>query len=298
MTKISVIIPVYNDPVGIRTTLRSVCEQTDDNYEVIPVDNNSTDTTPDIIKVFEQRFPDIVNPQKETDVQSSYAARNTGIKNAVGDILLFIDSDMWVDSTWLSDVRQTLQKTNCEYLGWNIELVAESDGGPEPPLVSYERIISFSTKAYIEKQKFTPTCGLAVKKSVIDTVGDFDERLISGGDKEFGQRVHRAGFKQCYTDNVTSYHPARETWKEKKKQAIRIGRGHAHLYSFHPEVEPVHPLHPIRYTPPNPFVFRKQAEMKISVIDFSKMYIIAWILKMMELYGLLSEYISGRSAHN
>ena len=298
MRTISVIIPVYNDPVGIKTTLRSVCEQTDDNYEVIPVDNNSTDTTPDIIQEFEQRFPDIINAQKETDVQSSYAARNTGIENAVGDILLFIDSDMWVDSTWVSDVRQTLQKTNCEYLGWNIELVAESDGGPEPPLVSYERMVSFAIKSYIEKQNFTPTCGLAVKKSVIDTVGDFDERLISGGDKEFGQRVHRAGFKQCYTDNVTSYHPVRETWKEKKKQAIRIGRGHAQLYRFHSEAEPIHPLHPVRYAPPNPFVLRNQADVKISVTDFSKLYIIAWVLKMMEVYGLLSEYIFDKSVHN
>jgi len=290
MATISVIIPVYNDPSGIETTLQSVCEQTDSDYEVIPVDNNSNDTTQDIIETFEQEFPDVVNKQEETEIQSSYAARNKGIQHATGDILVFIDSDMWVDSTWIYDVRQSLQNTDCDYLGWDIELVAETDDKTKSSLVFYEETVSFSVRKYLEKNNFTPTCGLAVRKCVIEAVGDFDERLISGGDKEFGHRVHRAGFEQCYTDKITSYHPVRKTWSEKKNQAIRIGRGHTQLYLSHPEMNVVHPLHPFQYLPPNPFQVRNQQHTNCSIFFFVKLYLIAWMLKLIESFGSLSQY--------
>ena len=59
--------------------------------------------------------------------------------------------------------------------------------------------------------------------------------IESGGDKEFGQRVHVAGFKQHYDHNLTLYHPSRSTYASILKKYKRIARGHAQLAHYYPE---------------------------------------------------------------
>ena len=86
---VSVIVPVYNDPEGIRDCLTALSEQSypDDRYEVIVVDNGSTDSTRSVISEFPVTF------RIEDEIQGSYAARNTGIANAHGDVFGFVDAD-------------------------------------------------------------------------------------------------------------------------------------------------------------------------------------------------------------
>jgi glycosyltransferase involved in cell wall biosynthesis len=291
--KASVVVPVYNEPTGIRTTLNSLLEQRADNFEILAVNNDSTDETGEVISEIAASHSDTVKMFEETDIQSSYAARNTGIENASGEFLLFLDADMWVPETWVEDLVTTLESRECDYLGFNIEVVANKDPGFWE---QYEQSFSFPVESYLEHKHFAPTCALAVKREVFDDLGLFDERLESGGDKEFGQRVHRSGFKQCYADDVTAFHPARDSWAELKSKALRIGRGGAQIRRYHSEVDSYnHPLHLVNFLPPSPLRLKRRfADYNASVLEFIGFYLLEYVLKIIQTYGTIRESLALR----
>ena len=98
---VSIIIPVHNDPNGISITLTSLSKQDYPNaaWEIIVVDNNSSDNTAQIADSFKNKISQLQITSESK--QSSYAARNKGISMASGEILAFIDSDMSVESEWI-----------------------------------------------------------------------------------------------------------------------------------------------------------------------------------------------------
>ena len=292
--KLSVIVPVYNDPSGIRTTLDSLTTQTHDDYEVLPVDNASTDDTADVIHAFADDHPNLIHPLEETDVQSSYAARNTGIERATGDVLLFLDADMWAPETWIEEMIGALESKDCDYLGCAVEVVTSED--PTFP-ERYEAALAFPVETYLEDKQFAPTCALAVRRDVIDAVGPFDERLVSGGDREFGRRVHRAGFAQGFTDETTAYHPARDSIGVLLTKAKRIGRGRAQVRRFHPQENSYpHPLHPINYLPPSPWrLSRRYSGVATSRRSLLGFYCLEYWLKLVQSLSSLREMVSIRS---
>ncbi|ELY95610.1 glycosyltransferase [Natrialba taiwanensis] len=296
--RVSTVVPVYNDPGGVETTLDSLTEQTYENYEIIPVDNNSTDRTPDVIRRWESAYPDRVVPAVETAVQSSYAARNTGIDRASGEILLFIDADIWVEETWISEMVSALESRDCDYLGCNVEIVPNSDSASL--WERYERALSFPVETYLERKHFAPTCALAVRRAVFDEIGPFDDQLVSGGDKEFGQRVHQAGFKQGYAGSITVSHPARDSFAALRSKARRIGRGRAQLRHYHPAFSDyVHPLHPVRFLPPSPLrLYRRYSGTSVSAPEMLSYYVLEYGLKLIQTTSSLRETVAlarGRS---
>jgi len=102
--KVSVIIPCYNNEPYLGRCLAALFAQTypRDEYEVIFVDNNSTDRSVEIAK----GFPDLMILGEKA--QSSYAARNRGVMQASGEILIFTDSDCEVCPTWIEDMVSSL----------------------------------------------------------------------------------------------------------------------------------------------------------------------------------------------
>ncbi len=288
--QVSVIIPVYNDPRGIRTTLDSLVNQQYNGCEILPVDNDSSDHTVDVIDEIGSGHPDFHQFLEETDVQSSYAARNTGIEHASGNILLFLDADIWVPKTWIEDMVMILESNDYDYLGCNVEVVADD----RPNFWErYEQSFSFPVETYLEDKHFAPTCALAVRREVFEEVGLFDERLESGGDKEFGQRVHQAGFEQGYAGDITAYHPARNSWDALHSKALRIGRGRAQKRQYYPNAGNYHhPLHPINYLPPSPFRLRRRFSGRdVSLPSIVGFYLLEYILKLTQTYGTIRESI-------
>ncbi len=289
---VSVIVPVYNDPDGVQVTLDSLTSQNYDRYRVFPVDNDSTDSTRAVIDEFGDLYPDRIFPAIESEVQSSYAARNRGVYHSSGDMLLFLDADVWVPETWIEDMVSTLESNDYDYLGCNVEVVADD----RPNFWErYEQSFSFPVETYLEDKHFAPTCALAVRREVFEEVGLFDERLESGGDKEFGQRVHHAGFKQGYAEDVTAYHPARDSWDALRSKAFRIGRGRAQKRQYHPELGDAHPLHPINYLPPSPFRLRcRFSGQDTSLPSLVGFYLLEYVLKLTQSYGMIRETLAQR----
>jgi glycosyltransferase involved in cell wall biosynthesis len=98
LPKISVIIPIYNGESDLPNLLNCLGTQTypANRVEYLLVDNGSIDRTADIIKAFAEQSQSqelIIRYLSENNIQSSYAARNTGIREATGEFLAFTDVD-------------------------------------------------------------------------------------------------------------------------------------------------------------------------------------------------------------
>lgn len=230
---VSVIVPVYNDPGGLRETLEAVTDQSypDDSHEILVVDNDSTDETPTVAKSFADRYAH-VEYLLEDDRQSSYAARNTGIRHASGDVFAFVDADMTVDDDWLESAICAFEEKGAEYMACNVE-VTPSAGG-ESLVEKYTLRTAFPIGWFIDELEFAPTCCLVVDRSVIEDVGSFDPRLISSGDREFGHRVRDSGRELQFAPEVSMYHPARASLESVLKKSRRIGRGFCQLRALYP----------------------------------------------------------------
>lgn len=105
---ISIIIPLYNVERYVDSCLQSVVQQIDERVEVIIVNDGSTDQSPDICQKYENRYQSIrVVNQANAGLS---AARNTGIKNAHGDYILFLDSDDYLAPEAIKQVIEATTK--------------------------------------------------------------------------------------------------------------------------------------------------------------------------------------------
>lgn len=96
--KISVIIPTYNRAEMLKGALFSLMKQARIPDEVVVVNNNSSDNTPEVVADFKDKLniKYLIEP-----TQGTSTARNTGIKNASGEIIVFLDDDCVADENWL-----------------------------------------------------------------------------------------------------------------------------------------------------------------------------------------------------
>jgi glycosyltransferase involved in cell wall biosynthesis len=283
---LSVIIPVYNDPEGLETTVESLLNQTVDDYEILIADNGSTDLTRKLAKAYATR--DRIIHVVEDEIQGSYAARNAGIAAARGEILCFIDANMWVDSTWLERVQERIRSDEADYLGCNVEIVVDE----ETIFAEYNRENGFPVETYIAEENFAPTCCLVVRRSVIDAVGPFDKRLVSSGDAEFGKRVHRAGYEQAFAGDITMYHPARSSLLSLLQKQSRIGRGQVQRATYHPEPFGLkrHPVHPFNFLPVPPTVLPELCTDRL-LYRCAFMYGISCLEKFASTLGKMAEWM-------
>jgi glycosyltransferase involved in cell wall biosynthesis len=231
---VSVIIPVYNDPLGLNETLDSLVKQDYpiNHWEIIVVDNNSISDINNIV----QRYLDNdirIKYFVEREKQSSYAARNRGIKQSRGEILAFIDADMTVNSDWISRGVSKISNRKGDYIGCRVDIypVHQSPNIWE----IYNMLTGFTIREYIENQRYSITGNLFISRELIEKVGVFDDRFFSGGDQEFGNRVTDAGFKLYYDDANKMEHPARSSMRSIWNKYYRIGKGSADLQIFYPE---------------------------------------------------------------
>ncbi|MWV40413.1 glycosyltransferase [Natrialba sp. INN-245] len=231
MQTVSIVVPVYNDLEGIQTTLESLLQHTPSETQIVVVDNDSSDDTPAIVAEYADDH-ERVTLVFERDVQSSYAARNTGIEHADEDVVCFLDADQRVTDGWLENALERVRETEAHYLAPDIELEAPDDPSPT---ARYNLVSGFPIAAFLEQHHYAPTSCLFVTHELLEDVGRFDDRLVSGGDLEFGNRVYEAGYDLAYAPEATVVHPTRTTFRSLYSRNVRIGRGHCQLQRHYPE---------------------------------------------------------------
>jgi GT2 family glycosyltransferase len=238
----------------------------------------------------------------EDEVQSSYAARNRGIDaaRADGDLVAFVDADMEAPPDYLADVVDSAATRGWDYLGVRVELFTE---GSETAVSEWDRLYGFRERKSLEADHFAPTNSLVVRREVLDAVGDFDERLASSGDYEFGRRVHAAGFEQAFEPDIVLRHPARRTLRAFVNKYLRIGRGYTQLSRLHPDLFHQPPVwDPRHFLPPNPLAFRRvlrdRSDRRVGVRTALAVYLVLWLQKLVLVAGRLSERREARSSNS
>ncbi len=170
---ISVVVCSYNGARTIRETLDGLCRLDYAPYEVIVVNDGSTDTTSAIAGEYDVRV--ISGPNRGLS-----HARNVGLHAARGEIVAFIDDDAWPDPHWLTYLAATFARTSHAAVGGpNIPppgdgevgaCVANAPGGPIHVLVG-------DTEA-----EHIPGCNMAFRRTALEAVGGFDEQFRRAGD--------------------------------------------------------------------------------------------------------------------
>lgn len=216
---VSVIIPVYNDQIGIQACLEALAIQSypQDQYEVIVVDNDSN--PPIAIDPAYTSFARILycsNP-------GSYAARNTGISAAEGEILAFTDADCIPDQYWIQKgVDFLLMDAGKTVVGGDVHFRLSN----KPTTVAnYQSLVSFGQKTNIEYRKFIATANFFATREQFILIGGFDERLLSGGDLEWCWRAIFAGFTLKYAEKVVVHTSPRNSLAEAIRQTRRVAGG-------------------------------------------------------------------------
>jgi glycosyltransferase involved in cell wall biosynthesis len=214
---VSIIVPVRNAPGRIQTCIEALLDQTypQDRYEIIVVDNGSTDNTPQVI----QSYP--VCMLVENRGQSPYSARNRGLEYASGSLIALIDASCCPVPKWLACGVSSLLEEPADLVGGKITFTFS----PEKTIGEIvDSLYNVQVKNYIENEKGTVTGNLFVRKSVVDAIGLFPERIRSGGDMFWTRRATDAGFKVVYASRAEVFYPARKLVPLLKKQ-YRVGRG-------------------------------------------------------------------------
>jgi hypothetical protein len=238
--QVSVIIPAYNAEDTILDTLQSLVDQTFPHWEAIVIDDGSTDATSTVVSNFignERRFR-LVRQENKGESE----ARNSGIKLARFDWLLFLDSDDWILPQHLERLTSILEAKpdlDAAYCGWTYvtpddQFIFGSPGKEEGDLFAQHAGYCFSVvHTYL------------VRHAVVQAAGGFDLSLRTCADWDLWQRIARTGARFGVAPEILAVYriragsATRDGHQLLKDGLSVITRGHA----SDPRVLKPHPLH-------------------------------------------------------
>lgn len=226
---ISIIIPVYNAAGFIRKTLEGVKNQKvrrPEAQEVIVVDDGSTDNTLEIIEKYKKDMNLKIIRQKN---KGPGAARNKGVKNSQGDIVVFIDSDCIPPKNWLRKLLAPLERGYAGAVG------SYKTGNPESPVARFAgwEIEYKQQKMKGESTDWAGSYNCAYRKEVFESVGGFREEMVQAEDADLSFRVTSKGYKIKYVPSAYVYHHHTSTLREHLKERLKRGYWKVFLFFRH-----------------------------------------------------------------
>lgn len=130
MIKVSIIIPVYNTEKYLYKCLESVVNQSIDDYEVIIINDGSTDNSIDIISKFKEKYPDMITVLNQENCGQA-VARNRGISVATGEYIGFVDSDDCISCNMYAEMYRQIVLDDSDYIDCNYKYIEVLRDGTE-----------------------------------------------------------------------------------------------------------------------------------------------------------------------
>lgn len=222
--RVSVIVCTYNGARTIGECCRGLRELDYPDYEVIVVDDGSTDHSGDIAAASCVHL--IRTPNRGLS-----AARNTGLGAATGEIVAYIDDDAYPDPQWLKYLVHTLvEPAGANHAGsggpnlppagdsWIADCVARAPGGPSQVLIS-DRLA-----------EHIPGCNMAFRRRCLEAVGGFDAQFRTAGDDvDLCWRLQQRGWTLGFSHAAVVWHHRRNSVRRYLRQQIGYGRAEALL---------------------------------------------------------------------
>jgi glycosyltransferase involved in cell wall biosynthesis len=198
MTKrISVIIPNYNGACTIGECLDAVCSSDHGDFEVIVVDDCSTDGSVEVIR----RFPcSLVILERNS---GAAVARNTGARNSSGEVLFFIDSDCVVDRDTLSIADKTIEGHEDAVFGGTYNRLPFDDNF----FSVFQSVFINYSETKSDEPDYVATHAMVIGRELFEKSGGFSEDFMPIlEDVEFSHRLRRAGIALKMNPEITVRH--------------------------------------------------------------------------------------------
>jgi glycosyltransferase involved in cell wall biosynthesis len=185
--KFTFIVPMLNEERNIGRCLESILQLNipKNEYEVIAVDNGSTDNTCFIVESFANRMNLQLLEIPEVNISG---LRNSGALRSKGDYLGFIDADCTVPHDWVDHIMDYLQRPDIGVVGCTYKV-------PSSSWVALAWDLKNEKRRRLGEVSFVPAGGLAVSKKNFLRIKGFDERLVTNEDCDLCFRLKRANKK-------------------------------------------------------------------------------------------------------
>ncbi len=233
MKKYSVIVPVYNRIDEVRDLLQSLSAQTFRNFEVIIVEDGSTEPCGEAVESFGKQL-DVKYFFKDNEGRS--IARNYGIERSCGDYLIFFDSDCVIPPDYFEILDRELQK-----------IPLDCFGGPDAAHSSFtptQKAISFAMTSFlttggirggkVQMEKFVPrSFNMGYSRKVYDSVGGFREMFSE--DIDISTRIRQAGFSIGLIHPAHVFHKRRIDFRRFWRQVYVFGMSRITLKLLYPD---------------------------------------------------------------
>jgi cellulose synthase/poly-beta-1,6-N-acetylglucosamine synthase-like glycosyltransferase len=231
---VSVIVPIYNGDTDVPDLLDCLRSQTYpiDRVEYCLIDNNSSDRTTALLEAAARQGDITLHPLRETQIQSSYAARNTGIRAARGEVFAFTDADCRPQPNWLPELIEPFGDPKVGIVAGEIRaLPAESlleRHAEKAETLSQKHTLNHSFCPYGQ------TANLAIRREALEQVGLFRPYLTTGGDADMCWRIlRRTDWQLAFAASAVVLHRHRATLRELYSQWRRYGESNRYLHQLH-----------------------------------------------------------------
>src|SRR2546429_6587023 len=225
--RVSVVVCTYNGGRVIRDCLEGLRNLDYPDFEVIVVNDGSTDATAVVLREYDFRVI-------TTENHGLGSARNTGMEAATGEIVAYLDDDAYPDPHWLAYLSATFCSTTHAAVGgpniappgdgWIAECVANAPGNPAHVLVSDR------------EAEHIPGCNMAVRKASLHAVGGFDPQFrVAGDDVDLCWRLRERGETLGFSPGAMVWHHRRNSVRTFWKQQVGYGRAEGFLERKWPE---------------------------------------------------------------
>ncbi len=201
-------------------------------YEVLVVDNGSTDATPAVVDRIAATFPVPLRRVFE-DRPGVGRARNRGVAEAAGEWIAFFDDDQAADRLWLTELFALAERKRLRCVGGQVRI--KLPAGVDRELSPVCRMLLGCSVEMPAERPYTPSCtpgagNLMVHRSVFAEIGGFDETCSRGEDTDLFVRMYKAGIDAWYSPAAIIDHlipPGRLTDEFLLRLSDRMGTGMA-----------------------------------------------------------------------
>lgn len=210
---LGIVIPHLNQPEFLRHCLQSLAPQIAvyPGVEVIVVDNGSRQLPLEVCRDY-----DFVRLEQEPEAGPG-PARNRGIAVCGADLLAFIDADCVAGAGWLKSIVAAFASRKDMLIAGGDVRIGLADPRNMTMLEAYESVFAYRQKDYIERQGFSGTGNLAMRRAAFEMTGPFAGIAVAE-DRDWGRRATAKGLRIAYLPEMIVYHPARKSFAELRRK--------------------------------------------------------------------------------
>jgi glycosyltransferase involved in cell wall biosynthesis len=215
MLKTSIIICTYNREAYLPKCLEHLRLQTADrnSFEIVLINNNSSDNTDAICKAFQQNNPELNITYVIETTPGLSAARNCGIENSKGEILCFIDDDGFAVAEYVSIIQDFAENPKYQdFISFGGKVIPCYNEGKEPLWLSkyIDGVVSkvdLGEKIKDFDRKYPAGCNMIFRRKFFEDYGGFNADLHTRGDDKFVfDKLKKAGLKTLYIPQLKVEH--------------------------------------------------------------------------------------------